>query len=472
VDDVSRQEAAGPVVAIIGGGASGALAAIALLQSSASWRYPVRIVMIDQYGRHGLGQAYSTAHPDHLLNAPADQMSAVADDPKHLIRWADATGVDPTGFMRRRDYGKYLRQTLADAARDAASLASFTPVTGEVVAIRPGGAGLCGQTLAVLTRAGGEFLADLVFLATGSLPPAFPFEVPGSGRVIADPWAPEALDRVADGSDVLVVGTGLTALDLVLTVTGGNADATVHAVSRHGLLPRPHLQDRPPEAVVRLPEFKIGPGEVRLREVVAYVRRAAAADGYAWQDVMDSLRTQVPALWHSMPASDQRVFLSRLARFWEVHRHRVPQATGARIDGLRRSGRLVVHRGRVSGVTEQGGGLRALITDGEGTTELEVGWLLNGTGQGTDAARTADPLLRDLFDSGLARPDPLGLGIAAAADGAVLDRSGTPSTELFALGPPLRGLWYETTAIPEIRQQAAALSEVVAARAAGEWSRR
>src|SRR5580692_5541035 len=117
VHDIDRQEAArGPVVAIVGGGASGALAAIALLGSSASWRYPVRIVMVDRYGRHGLGQAYSTTHPDHLLNAPADQMSAVADDPKHLIRWADATGVDSGGFLRRRDYGRYLWQTLTDAA--------------------------------------------------------------------------------------------------------------------------------------------------------------------------------------------------------------------------------------------------------------------------------------------------------------------------------------------------------------------
>jgi uncharacterized NAD(P)/FAD-binding protein YdhS len=466
---MDRSAAAGQrlVVAIVGGGASGTLAAIALLQSAALWRYPLRIVMIDRYGRHGLGQAYSTANPEHLLNSPADQMSAVADDPKHLIRWADAHGVDPRGFMRRRDYGRYLRHTLADAAWDAASVASFRSVTGEVVAIRPDGAGL-----RLLTGADGEIQADVAFLATGSLAPEFPFEVPASQRIIADPWAPGALEcfgrdsRVGGSNgDVLIVGTGLTALDLVLTVAGHSADATVHAVSRHGLLPRPHLEERTAEEVVRLPEFAAGPDGARLSDVAAFVRRAVAADGCAWQEVMDALRARVPELWHSMPVSDQRVFLSRLARFWEVHRHRVPQATGERIAALRRSGRLVVHRGRVKSVVEAGDGLRVRMTMGGGVADFAVGWLLNGTGQGTDAARTADPLLRDLFDSGLARPDPLGLGVDAGADGAVLDRAGASSQALYALGPPLRGLWYETTAVPEIREQAVRLSEIVASRA-------
>ncbi len=388
-------------------------------------------------------------------------MSAVTDDPRHLVRWADATGADARGFMRRRDYGRYLRQTLADAAWDAASLASLRLVTGEVVAIRPE-----LSRLRLLTGSGEELLADLVFLATGSLASEFPFEVPSSHRVIADPWAPGALDPVTGGGDVVVVGTGLTALDLVLTVTGGNAGATVHAVSRHGLLPRPHREDRDAGTELRLPDLGAGAGGRRLGDLVSYVRRAVASDGRDWQVVMDALRSRVPELWYSMPVSDQQVFLRRFSRFWEIHRHRVPQLTGERIAGLRRSGRFVVHRGRVSGVTEIGGELRVRITSDEGAAELAAGWLLNGTGPGPDSARTSDPLLRDLFDTGLARPDPLGLGVAATTDGAVLDRSGTPSGRLFTLGPPLRGLWYESTAVPEIRDQAVGLSEIVAARAA------
>jgi uncharacterized NAD(P)/FAD-binding protein YdhS len=117
-----------------------------------------------------------------------------------------------------------------------------------------------------------------------------------------------------------------------------------------------------------------------------------------------------------------------------------------------------VLQGQVTAVTEQARQLRVRISQGSGTTECTAGWLINGTGAATDITAAADPLLRDLFARGLARPDPLRLGIDASTDGALLDASGTPSSTLFTLGPPLRGLWYETTAIPEIREQAAALA--------------
>src|ERR1035438_416418 len=95
-------EGRGPVIAVIGGGASGTLAVIHLLRSAAERQCPLRVVLIDRHGRHGLGQAYSTAHPAHLLNAAAGQMSALAGDPGHLMRWAGAAGIIHDGFLARR----------------------------------------------------------------------------------------------------------------------------------------------------------------------------------------------------------------------------------------------------------------------------------------------------------------------------------------------------------------------------------
>ncbi len=147
-----------------------------------------------------------------------------------------------------------------------------------------------------------------------------------------------------------------------------------------------------------------------------------------------------------------------MARYWEVHRHRVPPATARTIDKLRSAGRLSVQRGRIVAVTETPTGLRVRIADSGRVTEVAAGWLINATGPAADITATADPLLRDLLDGGLARPDPLRLGIEADAGGALLDASGGPSDTIFALGPPLRGQLYETTAIPEIRDQAARLA--------------
>jgi uncharacterized NAD(P)/FAD-binding protein YdhS len=178
----------------------------------------------------------------------------------------------------------------------------------------------------------------------------------------------------------------------------------------------------------------------------------------SWQDVIDALRPHVPGLWQRMPTRDQYLFLRHVARYWEVHRHRVPPATAVRIAELQRTGRLSVHQGSVSSVAEEAGHLRVRIEQNGIKAELTAGLLINGTGPATDITCAADPLLRDLLGYGLARQDPLRLGIDADPDGAVLDRAGRPSSTIFTLGPPLRGLWYETTAIPEIRDQAAVLA--------------
>src|SRR5581483_11614679 len=158
---------------------------------------------------------------------------------------------------------------------------------------------------------------------------------------------------------------------------------------------------------------------------------------------------------------------------WEVHRHRVPPATAARIAALRAAGRLSVLRGRVTEVTEvtgtgPGGPLRVRIEQGAAATVLSAGWLVNATGPEADLTRGTDPLIRDLLAQGLARPGPLGLGLDASPAGAVLDATGTAASPLFTLGPPLRGLYYETTAIPEIRNQAAALARHLSATAFAE----
>jgi uncharacterized NAD(P)/FAD-binding protein YdhS len=163
-----------------------------------------------------------------------------------------------------------------------------------------------------------------------------------------------------------------------------------------------------------------------------------------------------------MPDADKRTFLRHLARYWEIHRHLAPPQTARRITELRVGGRLTIHHGQVRGVTSDSGQLRVCVDSGHDAIELRADWLVNGTGATTDISANPSPLLSQLFRAGLARPDPLRLGIDASVHGAVVDASGTPSDALFTLGPPLRGLWYETTAIPEIRQQAAALTRLIA----------
>ena len=451
----------GLVVAVAGAGASGTLAVVHLLREAAGQRMPVRVALIDRLGRHGLGQAYSTAHPAHLLNSPAARMSALAGDPGHLARWAEQAGLGQAGFLPRRDYGRYLSELLAEAERAALPAARVSRITADVAAIRRTGR---RRQLHVQLADGGSFDADLVVLATGGLPSVPPGPVPGGHRYIGDPWAPGALDQAADGSPVAVLGTGLTMLDVAIAVTSAHPGTVVHAISRHGLLPRAHHWPR--AAAITSPGPVISPqlAPLRLPGLVRAVRAAAARYPGDWQDVVDALRPQVPRLWAQLAEADQRLFLRHLARYWEVHRHRAPPATAARVSALRAGGRLSVLRGHVVAASAEPGRVRLRIDHGGQATELAAGWLINCTGPGTDITASSDPLLRHLLDHGLARPDPLRLGLDADARGALRDTSGRVASDIFTLGPLLRGLRYESTAIPEIRDQAAVLARVLAAR--------
>jgi uncharacterized NAD(P)/FAD-binding protein YdhS len=450
-DDPAGQ---GRVIAIVGGGASGTLAAICLLREVASRRMPLRVVLIDRHGRHGLGQAYSTTHPAHLLNSPVGAMSAVAGDPGHLGRWAAGAGLPRDGFLPRSAYGRYLVDSLAAAERSAWPAARVSRVTASVVAIRRGG---CGRGLRLHLAADGRIDADAAVLAAGNLPPVAPCPVP-QDRYIADPWEPGALEAVTDGSPVAVLGTGLSMLDTAIALTDAHPRTVVHAISRRGLLPREHSWPRPATAPGAMPVIGAGTGALRLTRLVREVRASVAAYPGDWRDVVDALRPRVPNLWERLSEADKRLFLGHVARYWEVHRHRVPPETARRAAGLAAAGRLSVHRGRVIAATDQRGGARVRIDHDGSATELAVGWLINCTGPASDVSTTADPLLRDLLDVGIARPDPLRLGLDTDLGGALRGADGRPVGDIFALGPLLRGSWYETTAIPEIRGQAAALA--------------
>jgi len=444
-----------PVIAVIGAGASGTLAVIYLLRAVAGQQLPLRIALIDRHGRHGLGQAYSTAHPAHLLNAPASTMSALTADPDHLTRWAERAGIWHDGFLPRSAYGRYLSDLLAQAERAALPAARVSRITSEVVAIRRGSR---GGPLRLHLAADGRIDADLAVLATGNLPPAPPCPVPDGRRYIADPWEPGALTPAMDGSPVVLVGTGLTMLDVAIALTDAGPRTTVHAVSRHALLPRAHRWPPPPADVGRKPVIRGQAVPVRLARLIHDVRASAAQYNGDWQEIVDALRPHVPHLWEQLLEADKRLFLRHVARYWEVHRHRLPPATARQVSMLIATGRLSVLRGQVAAAGTSSTGIRVRIEDGGTPTDLAAGWLVNCTGPAADITATPDPLLRHLLHAGLARPDPLRLGLDTDSHGSLRDVTGRPSGDMFTLGPLLRGRWYETTAIPEIRDQAAVLA--------------
>ena len=415
----------GPVIAIIGGGASGTLAAVHLLRAAVARRVPLRIALIDRLGRHGLGQAYATTNPDHLLNAPAGRMSALAGDPDHLVRWAAGHGFPAPGFLPRTVYGRYLRDLLGDAQLRAAPQSRLTELTADVVAVRPGAG---GPPVRLVLGDGSCLEADVAILASGNPPPVAPIPVPASPRFVADPWAPGALDAVTDGSPVVIMGTGLSMLDVAMAVTsdGSRSPAKVTAVSRHALLPRVHRgMPAPGGDSIWLPALAGPPGPVRLGDLIWQVRAAMTGRPEHWQDVLDALRPDVPGLWQRLARQTSGCSCGTspgTGRCTGTGCRRPPRSGSPRCaspagSGAPRPG----HRGHRTGRAA------ARQRGSRGAQPADRGLAGQRDRAGRGHHRQPDPLLRDLLSRGLARPDPHRLGIDAGPEGAVLDSAGTPS---------------------------------------------
>jgi uncharacterized NAD(P)/FAD-binding protein YdhS len=433
------------VIAVVGAGASGTLAAVHLLRAGRA-----RVVLIDP-ARPGLGVAYSTDDERHLLNVPAAAMGGLVEEPEDFLWWCRARGlrVDPADYLPRRLYGAYLQELLARFGER--SRLRIVRARVENVLEPPSHSGV-----RMMLSDGRELTADAVVLALGNPPPAALEAVSPSCRAsfVRDPWAPEALHGVRAARRVAILGSGLSAVDVALSITAANPAAEVSAISRHGWLPRAHLPGRPPA-----PRALALSAGCSLEQIVATVTRAAAAEPDAWRAVVDGLRPSTTALWQGLTPAERVRFERELRPYWEIHRHRLAPTSAERIRELSADGRLAVHSGGVGSVRAGVGGRVCVELSDGGRLDADV--VVNATGPLRTVGACSNPLLRRLLASGRARPDELGVGIATSPDGALLDFQGAVSRRCFTLGPPRRGELLESTAIPEIRQQAAALARLL-----------
>ncbi|MFF8275957.1 FAD/NAD(P)-binding protein [Streptomyces lateritius] len=445
-------------VAVVGAGAAGALVAVQLCEAAARRRTPLDLVLIDPAAEAGRGTAYATEVPEHRLNVPVGGMSCYPDDPGHFRRWLCRHGestVTAADFASRHRFGSYLADTLGRAIITAHGTVAVRRLRTT--------AGNCADTadgrLALTLADGGTVTADSVVLATGPAAGTAgwaPAELRGSDRFVTDPWAPGALDAVDPADDVLLVGTGLTAVDLALVLD--RPGRTVHAVSRSGLLPRPH-------AVAPLPPVPPPPGlgALPLHRLRPALRRHLAAvlrDHGDWRPAFDGLRPGIAALWQGLTDEERAEFLARDATRWNVHRHRMAPATAEAVARARAARRLRIHAGRIAAAEPlEDGRLVVRLADGR---ELTVARVVDCTGPGLRMDGADDPLWGGLIADGLAVPGPLGIGVATDA-GRLRDGQGRTERPLFTLGAPRRGELWETTAIPEIRVQAKEIAEAVLA---------
>jgi uncharacterized NAD(P)/FAD-binding protein YdhS len=450
-------------IAIVGAGFSGALVAAHLLSTA---KAPLTVHLIErERGRFARGVAYSATEDCHLLNVPAGNMSAYPDDREHFLRWAQGRAdellgcacvgeVTAAAYLPRRAYGDYLAQTLDEAERGAAPGVGLQRRIDEAVSLT-----IEGAAVDLRLASGARLRADRAVLALGNFRPGDPSGADAafyrSARYHGDPWAPEALEKLLRTESCLLVGSGLTMVDWAITLSQAGYRGAIHVVSRRGLWPQRH-EPAAPAAFGIEPPGELGAVRNGLHSIRAFIRDTGAD----WRPVIDALRPMTQSLWKGLGLPEQRRFLRHLRAFWDCHRHRLAPGIAARLDAMLESGQLVRHGGRIRSFRDEGGQVEVLIRPrgSDRNYALGVDAVVNCSGSESDYRKLDSPLVKDLLGQRLIRPDPLALGLDVADNGALVDAEGAASGFLFTLGPPQKGRLWETTAVPEIRGQAAGLA--------------
>ena len=453
-------------IGIVGGGFSGTMAAVNLARFS---NEALRVVVINSKRPFGRGTAYGTMRIEHLLNVAARNMSALPDHPSHFVDWLQSRSEYcdiPVAelrelFIPRRVYGDYLRSVVEFYLHpvDSRSPVELQVVDDEAVDIIREDSGECRIVLA----SGKSIDANHVLLATGNQSPAtIPSASPLSHdpRYCADPWE-NWLPRVpTDNGRIVLLGTGLTMVDVVISLAEIGWQGSIIAVSRNGILPKSHFRG------IAYPDFIPEDAEsLGLDGIVELVRQHGENLKQRSQNsaiAVDKLRPHTQRLWRSLSLEDKQKFFAEYAARWNATRHRIAQSIHECVTDALDVGRLDIIAGNIEAILPGETQMDVAVTSKEGDRVLVSGDLvINCTGPQSKFSETDCPLFQNLLQRGFVRSDQLDMGLEVDNDFSVIEAEGTTSDCIRAMGPLLKGSLWETTAVPELRVQAMHIAKAI-----------
>lgn len=459
----------GPVIAIVGAGFSGTMVACQLLHSKGTC---LEVLLIDRAGSFGQGLAYGTRDPNHLLNVSARAMSAWPNNPNHLVVWLEQNqaelahllpaGAEASSYIPREVFGIYLQSILERAAIQAAGQHRLRRITAELSdleAIEPGSPSAASRYRLQFSN-GEPIEADRVVLAWGNSAIPLPLRDHPQQR---HGWCADATADLDPEASVALLGTGLTMVDVVVSLRGKGHRGPIVALSRRGHLPNAHLSASVASIGAWLNPEQAPTTLLELWRLIRMRVALAEREGHDWRAVIDGLRPINQKLWQRLSLQERRRFLRHVAVLWDVHRHRVAPQLHEQLQQLINSGALEIIAGRLEAKQSQAKRLQLQIRRrGAASSEyLEVDRLITCTGIRLDYARSTQPLLQRLLQRQQLQADALALGITTTPQGELVAGNGQVVPGVYTLGPPRRGELWESTAVPELRQQAQELANQI-----------
>jgi uncharacterized NAD(P)/FAD-binding protein YdhS len=448
-------------IAIIGGGASGTLTAINLLRKL---NREAKLYLIEKHESALFrGAAYSSQLSYEPLNVHAGKMSAFAHLPDSFYQWVvdnRSTAIHRESFVSRRWYGDYLTELYQKFKAQNKLVKAKTVIDTVTSVCRDEASGL--YTIKFEGR--DALTADYVVFATGNEPPQdifTPEQISAMGtHYVSLPWFSDPLKGVKPSDNVLIVGTGLTMVDHVVSLYKQGHQGKVYCFSRNGYLPLPHND-------TSNYTFDVSFDGKSAREVFFEIRRAfrnAAAKGVTWQSVIDGLRIRTARIWRNLPTAERKVFLRYFKNYWEIHRHRMPQASAGVLEQMQNEGKLELHNGKYNKVEVNGDAVTFYYTD-KATGEqrsFNTNLIINCTGPSGDYMQCSNAMMKDAIAKGWMKQDELKIGIEIGIRGEIMMSNGIVLKNCYAVGPLRKASEWESTAMREIRSQADETAQYIA----------
>jgi len=442
-------------ISIIGGGAAGALVLINMLKY-----FPeagVTVKWIEKSGEFGTGVAYSTDKDYHLLNVPANSMGLFHDYANDFFEWQLKKGYSYSehDYVPRKIYGEYLKEHLFYFLRRNENI-SIELIQGEVEDVTKAGE---GYILSLKNKR--NITTNTVIFATGNFAPS-DLPLPDmsytqSRNYFKDPWDNEINRLIKRTDDVLIIGTGLTMVDKILDFYHQLHKGKIYAISRKGYLPFTHYPCSRHQRYLDYTEELLHSADIHT--MYNHLRKhidTGIKSGIDWRVVVDTLRPSLPAIWNSLSLQDKEIFLRRFSSLWTVVRHRIPVICTDILHLLKEKKQLQVSGGRIVEIVAMDDGIEVQYLDRK-TAELKqitVQKIINCSGPQLNIARSGSTLYKNLLKKHLLFEDELHMGFRALPDGRLLDGKGQVIPGFYTIGNGLRGVLFESSAIPEIRGQA------------------
>ena len=448
----------GSKVIIIGGGLSGSLLAMQLARSPGG----SEVVLIEKNPEFlGRGVAYQYDFTHQPLNVVAGGMSLFPDKPLDFVKWLEANHfrynhlidqVSPEAFIPRKIFGDYVLENLEKIQQEVSERLQIR--IDEAISIMD-----FGKRKTVVFASGNALHADHVILALGNFPPADLFAthnpVQNDPRYFASPWSDRVYSDIKGDEDILLVGSGLTAVDIVLGLIVRKFRGKVTMLSRRGVFPLPH--DLTHQAIsITVPE------NYSPRKMLLWVRYLMRKNPEVpWSVIIDGLRPYTQKIWLQWIVSDKQYFLKKIRPYWEIARHRIPSASSERLNNMMEKGQLVLKKGTIEEASVSSNGIEMLYRSESGLNSQVFQKVINCTGPESNYRKVRFPIIVDLIARGKVKIDELGLGIKCTPEGSIINDQGEVEQGIWCIGPMRKAVLWETTALRELREQSSALAAMM-----------